>query len=97
MILRPPVVKRTDTLFPYTTLFRSHAARRSAWLLQGGIAGEAAIPRLKPANIVHIGLALFIARAGQTAALQSRFYFLTLEGAACRGESPRREIGRAHV
>src|SRR3546814_1886537 len=25
MILRPPISTRTDTLFPYTTLFRSHA------------------------------------------------------------------------
>src|SRR3546814_6375031 len=24
MILRPPISTRTDTLFPYTTLFRSH-------------------------------------------------------------------------
>src|SRR3546814_1666256 len=27
MIRRPPGSTRTDTLFPYTTLFRSHAAR----------------------------------------------------------------------
>src|SRR3546814_19822647 len=27
MILRPPRSTRTDTLFPYTTLFRSHAKR----------------------------------------------------------------------
>src|SRR3546814_14298158 len=26
MILRPPISKRTDTLFPYTTLFRSGTA-----------------------------------------------------------------------
>src|SRR3546814_16186204 len=26
MIRRPPISTRTDTLFPYTTLFRSHAA-----------------------------------------------------------------------
>src|SRR3546814_9784047 len=31
MIRRPPRSTRTDTLFPYTTLFRSHAAGR--WLL----------------------------------------------------------------
>src|SRR3546814_19262798 len=29
MIRRPPSTTRTDTLFPYTTLFRSHDARRS--------------------------------------------------------------------
>src|SRR3546814_7486744 len=28
MIRRPPRSTRTDTLFPYTTLFRSHAPRR---------------------------------------------------------------------
>src|SRR3546814_1596845 len=28
MILRPPRSTRTDTLFPYTTLFRSHVADR---------------------------------------------------------------------
>src|SRR3546814_2556370 len=27
MILRPPRSTRTDTLFPYTTLFRSHGSR----------------------------------------------------------------------
>src|SRR3546814_4610864 len=29
MILRPPRSTRTDTLFPYTTLFRSHAAQKN--------------------------------------------------------------------
>src|SRR3546814_15222454 len=29
MIRRPPRSTRTDTLFPYTTLFRSHGARRT--------------------------------------------------------------------
>src|SRR3546814_15040719 len=29
MILRPPRSTRTDTLFPYTTLFRSNEARRN--------------------------------------------------------------------
>src|SRR3546814_7735036 len=30
MIRRPPRPTRTDTLFPYTTLFRSHGLRKSA-------------------------------------------------------------------
>src|SRR3546814_11095525 len=29
MIRRPPISTRTDTLFPYTTLFRSQATRNS--------------------------------------------------------------------
>src|SRR3546814_9936489 len=39
MIRRPPRSTRTDTLFPYTTLFRSHGGRRRADLV-GGAAGE---------------------------------------------------------
>src|SRR3546814_15788919 len=40
MIRRPPRSTRTDTLFPYTTLFRSearalHSKRRPAYLLSG--------------------------------------------------------------
>src|SRR3546814_13949725 len=35
MIRRPPRSTRTDTLFPYTTLFRSAAARPGAWQLDG--------------------------------------------------------------
>src|SRR3546814_7434058 len=32
MILLPPRSTRTDTLFPYTTLFRSHETPPEAWL-----------------------------------------------------------------
>src|SRR3546814_2635237 len=36
MIRRPPRSTRTDTLFPYTTLFRSHDRVKRARLLQDG-------------------------------------------------------------
>src|SRR3546814_6238237 len=38
MIRRPPRSTRTDTLFPYTTLFRSVAARFQLhhWMIHGG-------------------------------------------------------------
>src|SRR3546814_4316767 len=37
MIRRPPRSTRTDTLFPYTTLFRSHdGAAQGTWRWQGG-------------------------------------------------------------
>src|SRR3546814_10235020 len=42
MIRRPPRSTRTDTLFPYTTLFRSGGAaraRKAVSLAQGGTAG----------------------------------------------------------
>src|SRR3546814_20032319 len=35
MVRRPPRSTRTDTLFPYTTLFRSYAGR-IAWLSEAG-------------------------------------------------------------
>src|SRR3546814_16358462 len=45
MVPRPPRSTRTDTLFPYTTLFRSIAARSDRF---AGIAGrqEGAVPRM---------------------------------------------------
>src|SRR3546814_12861587 len=43
MIRRPPRSTRTDTLFPYTTLFRS-AAREAATRGPGRHAGRAATP-----------------------------------------------------
>src|SRR3546814_3961416 len=38
MIRRPPRSTRTDTLFPYTTLFRSHGRPTGPGAGQGGIA-----------------------------------------------------------
>src|SRR3546814_16718288 len=39
MIRRPPRSTRTDTLFPYTTLFRSHGTGdEAAWMSAGAIA-----------------------------------------------------------
>src|SRR3546814_12686339 len=65
MIRRPPRSTRTDTLFPYTTLFRSivRAARKRAEELQAegktvlfylvGKKGRAVIQRVFPKQIVH--------------------------------------------
>src|SRR3546814_16837472 len=36
MIRQPPISTRTDTLFPYTTLFRSHRARDDEILSRAG-------------------------------------------------------------
>src|SRR3546814_4671321 len=46
MIRRPPRSTRTDTLFPYTTLFRSHLVESAE--APGGI-GEAATAAVSPA------------------------------------------------
>src|SRR3546814_10644845 len=44
MIRRPPRSTRTDTLFPYTTLFRS-LVRRSRHVVGGSVLGRARIRR----------------------------------------------------
>src|SRR3546814_14276599 len=36
MIRRPPRSTRTDTLFPYTTLFRSHRMMEADWIVRIG-------------------------------------------------------------
>src|SRR3546814_9852057 len=57
MLRRPPRSTRTDTLFPYTTLFRSAAA--------GVVASPATIPALKaiPANFAIDLVFIFILRS----------------------------------
>src|SRR3546814_3280401 len=52
MIRRPPRSTRTDTLFPYTTLFRSDAAGQRAALR----AAERALPLLKPGKSLSFAL-----------------------------------------
>src|SRR3546814_1216143 len=48
MIRRPPRSTRTDTLFPYTTLFRSYTAR---WLV--GIAAMAMLVAILSGIVTH--------------------------------------------
>src|SRR3546814_19287552 len=52
MIRRPPRSTRTDTLFPYTTLFRSHFALPLAAAQHGGGGGVAGLHRLDEAVAV---------------------------------------------
>src|SRR3546814_2354089 len=44
MIRRPPRSTRTDTLFPYTTLFRSHDARATSPRCRAAAAGPCRWP-----------------------------------------------------
>src|SRR3546814_2860727 len=53
MLRRPPISTRTDTLFPYTTLFRSMRPRDIAALRQLGQKHRA--PRLGPASMARLG------------------------------------------
>src|SRR3546814_3945481 len=67
MIRRPPRSTRTDTLFPYTTLFRSHAEGREADRADGRTA-EAAVPRGPVASAVRRRPGLRQAHPGQVRA-----------------------------
>src|SRR3546814_2148126 len=53
MIRRPPRSTRTDTLFPYTTLFRSDCKWRPAWNRGGAPPppGRKAAPRRAPRQV----------------------------------------------
>src|SRR3546814_13899469 len=101
MIRRPPRSTRTDTLFPYTTLFRSHAA------LAPGIAGDdgergrkvdrgegVADPRVEAAEVILVPQSqVDEARVDVTVAEQQR-------GAVCAvrlADPGEQQIGRAHV
>src|SRR3546814_1471930 len=67
MIRRPPISTRTDTLFPYTTLFRSRAAAERSGAGCGVCSprsGDCVIGRrflLHKANIISAGCTLTIA------------------------------------
>src|SRR3546814_4552954 len=58
MIRRPPRSTRTDTLFPYTTLFRSVASALYGQMLQQGTGGPAnpagAVPFLRQAAVAGV-------------------------------------------
>src|SRR3546814_13530517 len=77
MIRRPPRSTRTDTLFPYTTLFRSSSAtyeletgeQRNITLVYPG---EADIAASKVSILTPIGVALIGLAPGQSMTWQSR-------------------------
>src|SRR3546814_1998393 len=75
MIRRPPRSTRTDTLFPYTTLFRSDGAGRRSQPLhrrtQAVGAGQAARRRRAVAGSVHAGTEP-VPRAGDGAGAGAR-------------------------
>src|SRR3546814_20255441 len=62
MIRRPPRSTRTDTLFPYTTLFRSHATHLTPEETRG-IADSGATVAICPTTEANLGDGLFPLRA----------------------------------
>src|SRR3546814_18672561 len=92
MIRRPPRSTRTDTLFPYTTLFRSHAYDQKGYLWLA--TGSDAMPLDVAGNDTFRRL-----RDGQRTALQIQGSpgQSALVRLARRMVLPDGKIGRAHV
>src|SRR3546814_14561337 len=82
MIRRPPRSTRTDTLFPYTTLFRSGQGRRRRWQprrqragrqrLISAMAGASSAVAVLGAGSWGTALAALIARHGHRTVLWGR-------------------------
>src|SRR3546814_11674399 len=54
MLRRPPRSTRTDTLFPYTTLFRSVVVLVAVQLVGSGIAEDRVVPLVAEAEVVAL-------------------------------------------
>src|SRR3546814_14843831 len=99
MIRRPPRSTRTDTLFPYTTLFRSWCLGHATHLTDGegdALAASGAVAGLCPVTEANLGDGIFPAArylaAGGT--------FATGTDSNIRihaADELRMKIGRAHV
>src|SRR3546814_18639595 len=61
MIRRPPSSTRTDTLFPYTTLFRSEHAD-IAWRREQDAVREQAVAALRPPVMAEVDMRARLAR-----------------------------------
>src|SRR3546814_5556049 len=70
MIRRPPRSTRTDTLFPYTTLFRSRLRRRARRGLEQGLERQLVRPRRRVQ--FHTGDARFRPEGGHRLRAKSR-------------------------
>src|SRR3546814_12407563 len=103
MVRLPPISTRTDTLFPYTTLFRSHPAP------QRGAQGPARRPKASARGSFHIPLArlaqfeiadraaLTVERVEQQRAVDPHFFGPRIGAERIAVPQHRVEIGRAHV
>src|SRR3546814_15757084 len=100
MIRRPPRSTRTDTLFPYTTLFRSGTAPATDRNAQP--AGNLSRPDAGRTGFRDAGSGGADAAAGNSvvtavAAGAAAARYSRRRGAIASGIGQRRQIGRAHV
>src|SRR3546814_11834314 len=96
MIRRPPRSTRTDTLFPYTTLFRSHAVEepQAVGHVRAGLAEEQALREIGAAGEFDLALLPLFRVAAQ------RIEAFPIFGSGAEQGRIRVEptqIGRAHV
>src|SRR3546814_1558415 len=103
MIRRPPRSTRTDTLFPYTTLFRSHsegigdghkAARLPAALVQRAVRGVAKQPG-DPAGRAKAPMCIEAIAGGDQARYVLEAASGTIEGQA-RGDRKSTRLNSSH-
>src|SRR3546814_1397085 len=112
MIRRPPISTRTDTLFPYTTLFRSRIAADTAVFAESfvklglvpGDGGAWLLPRVigmaRASLMTLTGETIDAARALDMGWLPRWVRATGLSGGAWKGpgrSAPTPEVGRAHV
>src|SRR3546814_15579203 len=93
MLRRPPRSTRTDTLFPYTTLFRSALGHEPGFQGHGVVRREVDVDRLAPVEAVAAGLAdVRVEQAGHAPVVDRE-----LEPRYVQHRHLAHEIGRAHV
>src|SRR3546814_6926927 len=103
MIRRPPRSTRTDTLFPYTTLFRSAVLRRVPPPPAAGAGSPHRLPRPQQVgglrSLRKRAAGSEAARSSSTGAGARPRHAITLHsGCGLPGSNPlSEEIGRAHV
>src|SRR3546814_16361651 len=101
MIRRPPRSTRTDTLFPYTTLFRSQRNGTSdadtLLLAPGQLMRVAPGETARQTDQIHQPFDALAERRAVQAALHHKRLGNCIENRVSAVEGRMREIGRAHV
>src|SRR3546814_13998188 len=90
MIRRPPRSTRTDTLFPYTTLFRSACVKTGWTSIVSILRAASAMPQLPDRNRVVRRLLVY-----ECVSLQRRLHHLEIERLLRRSEE--RRVGKECV
>src|SRR3546814_19857848 len=98
MIRRPPRSTRTDTLFPYTTVFRSlqlvlDLRRVDEAVLAIGNRAAAAIPALRIGDQEQIGIGIVERRVADDAAVRAHLETQSGLARAAAGAAPGSDVG----